>query len=163
MRLLHIAACTVELHPDGLTVTVLPDGSRIDAVAQTDQAYLNRASDLGYGKDVDRMSRDHEVAHSLLAELLDLPASPTLTGVARGEHWSYWREEEGAVLALQRLAGGRRGGCLMALAAFMLMKARGEGALLQHVEPRALWTYAAVVTLLVALHWVMTPRPKGQS
>jgi len=49
----------------------------------------------------------------------------------------------------------------MAVAAFMLMKARGEGTLLHHVEPRALWTYAAVVAVMFVLDWAM--RPKGQS
>lgn len=104
MRVIRVGGSAVEMHDDGLTVTVLPDGSTVTARAEETDSYERRAHDLGYGSDTARMSRDHEIGHSLLADLLGLSCSPTLRGVSRGESWSYWREEEGAVLALQRYA-----------------------------------------------------------
>ena len=100
MKTLAISETTIELHDDGLTVTVLPDGSRVEARPQGNPTYAARAAALGYGADVARMSREHEIGHSLLAEWLGLPESPTLRGVASGAHWPHWPEEEAAVLAL---------------------------------------------------------------
>lgn len=118
MTSLLIAACRVELHPDGRTVTHLPDGSTVLAyphVAETHgpeevAAYAERARELGYGNDVFACSADHEIAHSLVAAALGLDASPTLVAVARGEVFEHAALEETAVLAVQRLARamGRR-------------------------------------------------------
>lgn len=100
---LHLAGAVIELHPDGLTVTRYPDGT-VDARPQSDETYSARAQALGYGSDTLAMSRDHEICHSLLAFWLGLPHSPTLMGVARGEHWPHWQAEEAAILAVQRYA-----------------------------------------------------------
>jgi hypothetical protein len=66
------------------------------------------------------MSKCHEAGHHLLAMLLRLPCSPTMRGLALvaagiGPHWSRWREEENAVLALQAYANAA-GVDLLALA-----------------------------------------------
>jgi hypothetical protein len=103
MKLIRLGGSTIELHDDGLTVTRF--GARqVDARPHHTGEYQQRAFDLGYGADVARMSRDHELCHSLLAHLLELPASPTLIEVAHGRTWKYWRREEAAVLGLQGYA-----------------------------------------------------------
>lgn len=51
------------------------------------------------------MNRTHDLAHTILAAALGLPASPTLSAMAGGrKHWPYWWREEQAVLALQGYA-----------------------------------------------------------
>ncbi len=50
------------------------------------------------------MSRDHDAAIRLLADLLGLSASPSRADLDPGEHWSYWREEEAAALSLTAYA-----------------------------------------------------------
>jgi hypothetical protein len=100
----RLGGALIELHDDGLTVTRF--GARqVDARPHHTGEYQQRAFDLGYGADVARMSRDHELCHSLLAHLLELPASPTLMGIATGKHMAkHWRREEAAVLGLQGFA-----------------------------------------------------------
>src|SRR6185312_3200388 len=88
----------------GLTVTTLADGKRVPACPEDTDAYRQRARDLGYGDDTALMSREHEVAHSLLAALLGLDESPTMRGVADDDFWPYWHAEEAAVLGLQAFA-----------------------------------------------------------
>ncbi len=103
MKLIRLAGAEIELHDSGLTITRY--GSRqVDALPHDSGEYRQRAFDLGYGTDTARMSREHEVGHSLLAHLLGLPASPTLIEVAHGRTWRHWRQEEAAVLALQGYA-----------------------------------------------------------
>jgi hypothetical protein len=104
MKTITFGATAVVLYDDGLTLTRLADGLEIPAVAQDDAAYLTRAGELGYGTDVETMSREHELGHSILAHLLGLPESPTLRGVADSRFWPHWRAEEAAVLALQAYA-----------------------------------------------------------
>jgi hypothetical protein len=103
MRTVTISGGRVELHADGLTVTHLP-GGHVPARAQDTDEYRQRAHDLGYGDDTALMSREHELAHTMLAGWLGLPYSPTLQGVATGDTWPHWHLEEAAVLALQAYA-----------------------------------------------------------
>lgn len=116
VRMLNIDTTLVCLHDDGLTTTTLPNGYSVDARAQDDPTYRARAESLGYGEDTARMSREHGLGHVLLAHWLGLPASPTMQGVASGEHWPLWQTEEAAVLALQAFANAA-GVSLEALAA----------------------------------------------
>jgi hypothetical protein len=104
MKTIPIPGGVVELHEGGLTVTRYPGLLGIPVLAQQTVAYFERALALGYGGDTARMSRDHELAHHLLARALGLPHSPTLYGVASGQEWPHWRLEEAAVLALQAYA-----------------------------------------------------------
>lgn len=104
MRSIRLGSSVLELHDSGLTVTRLAGGAEIPAWPQDDAAYRARALELGYGDETGLMSREHEVAHTLLAHLLGLPESPTLRGVADGSFWPHWRAEEAAVLALQAYA-----------------------------------------------------------
>lgn len=101
---ISLGGMTIERHTDGLTVTRLADGAEIHARPQDDGTYRARAVSLGYGADTAAMSREHELGHAILATMLGLPESPTLRGVADGNYWPNWREEEAAVLALQAYA-----------------------------------------------------------
>lgn len=54
---------------------------------------------------VEEMNRTHDLAHSLVAHALGLPASPTLLSVAEGwPRYQHWRAEENAAFALQTWA-----------------------------------------------------------
>lgn len=89
---------------DGPVTTItLSDGKTITAAPQDNDDYRARAEALGYGDDTERMSREHEVCHALLCQWIGLRESPTLRGVADGQYWPHWRDEEAAVLALQKL------------------------------------------------------------
>lgn len=68
----------------GCLFTILADGKRVAAAPQDNDAYRATARRLGYGPDTARMSRDHEILHTLLCHLLGLPESPTLRRVADG-------------------------------------------------------------------------------
>jgi hypothetical protein len=58
---------------------------------------------LGYGDDVDALTRDHDFLHAWLADVLGLPASYALTAAAGGTVDPAIAEaEEAAVMALQR-------------------------------------------------------------
>jgi hypothetical protein len=103
-RIFKLGGATVTVHADGLTCTRLADGCEIPAAAQDTETYRQRAAELGYGEDTTAMSREHEIGHSILAEILGLPESPTLRGVARGKYFEGWRAEEAAVLGLQAFA-----------------------------------------------------------
>lgn len=103
MRVIRLAGAEIELHDTPLTVTRYPEGE-VPAYPQATDSYSSRARELGYGADVDRMSREHELGHHLISHLLGLPCSPTMMGLAIGKHAACWREEENAVLALQKLA-----------------------------------------------------------
>ena len=84
------------------TITRYDDGGQVvaDHAPQLGQADTAEA----HGLTVEDMNRDHDLAHTLLAVMLGLPASPTLAGVASGKHWPHWHREEAAVLALQGYA-----------------------------------------------------------
>lgn len=103
MERMRLGHAVVEMHLSGLTVTRTTAGE-VPAMPECTPYQAASAKALGYGDDLARASREHELAHSLLAVLLGLPESPTLHGVARGRHWQHWRAEEAAALALQRFA-----------------------------------------------------------
>ena len=82
--------------------TVFPDGSKCEATPQYDETSIGRAKSLGYGDDIWAMTVEHELSHTILAEAMNLPHSPTLYGVAHSDYHKNWREEESRVLAFQR-------------------------------------------------------------
>jgi hypothetical protein len=102
----------VELAAHGLTTTRLRGFVPVDAVPHDTDEYRARARSLGYPDDATgllRMSREHELTHSLLAGWLGLPCSPTMRGIALrtagiGPWFLGWRAEEACVLALQKFA-----------------------------------------------------------
>ena len=86
--------------------TVLPGGQVVYATPQHTPEQAETARDLGYGDDVDAMTRDHDALHSALCDWLGLPASFSMMDAAgllheadRPKAWA----EESAVLALQKL------------------------------------------------------------
>ena len=101
MTTLRLGTATVE-QTERYTVTRYDDGGQVvaDHAPQPGQDETAAA----HGLTVEGMNRDHDLAHTLLAVMLGLPASPTLAGVASGEHWPHWWAEERAVLALQGYA-----------------------------------------------------------
>lgn len=77
-------------------VTEFPDGTKVKAAPNYDQDSFNRAHNLGYGRDTWSMSRDHEILHTWIAQLMDEPWSPTLWCVAhhcKPEKGLFYREE----------------------------------------------------------------------
>lgn len=111
MRDLKIAGAEIELREDGVTITRYPDAPPLRAYPQDHVDYRARAVALGYGDDAGLMSREHELAHHLLAEWLGQPHSPTLHAVAApngpdeaGRFYRHWQVEEAAVLAVQAFA-----------------------------------------------------------
>src|SRR5436190_16441480 len=96
---LRIAGAEITFNGN-LTLTQYPHGM-VKAWPQDNEAYRKRAFDLGYDQDTALMSREHEIAHHLLAHALDLPHSPTLWAIAGGRVYGSWMLEEAAVLALQ--------------------------------------------------------------
>lgn len=85
--------------------TTLPSGAIVPAVGRPDQ--LETARELGYGYDIDALTRDHDPLHSLLAHWLGLPASFSLRQAA-GEldtaEFGLAALEEQAVLAIHAFA-----------------------------------------------------------
>jgi hypothetical protein len=65
--------------------TVFPDGTRVPAAPQDTDQYRATAAALGYGDDIWRLCREHEIAHTTLMQSLGLRYSPTLWAVAHGE------------------------------------------------------------------------------
>lgn len=86
-----------------VTTITFSDGKTVTAAPQDNEEYRSRAESLGYGNDTKRMSREHETCHLLLCRWIGLNESPTLRGVAEGKYWPHWRDEESAVLSLQKL------------------------------------------------------------
>lgn len=103
-EILRIGKVTIELLPDGGTITKLGQGMELVAYPQDNITYRERALELGYGANTALMSREHEIAHSLLAYWVGLKHSPTFEGVAKAKHWDHWRAEEAAALGLQTFA-----------------------------------------------------------
>ncbi len=92
-------------HMDDYTVTSFPDGTRVVSEHGYNPEQQKTADD--HQMTVEEMNRGHDLAHSLLADLLGLPASPTLKAVAGRPYTPYyewWWVEERAVLALQAYA-----------------------------------------------------------
>lgn len=102
----------LEVHGHGLTTTRLRGFAPVDVVPHDTEEYKARARSLGYPDDAAgrlRMSREHEMFHSIVAAWFDLPMSPTIRGIALreagiGPWFIGWREEEALVLAAQRFA-----------------------------------------------------------
>ena len=96
MTTYRLGSATIH-HGEGQTVTVLSDGreTRANWMVQDGRA----ATAEQYGIPLDRLNRDHDLAHAILAAVLGLPESPTLAGVASGHYWPAWFREEAAVLA----------------------------------------------------------------
>jgi hypothetical protein len=84
-------------------VTRFEDGKGIRGHLREQPGQAEMALDLGY-ENAEAMNREHDLAHSLLSYWLGLVHSPTLYGQAIGRPSAFWREEEAAVLALQRYA-----------------------------------------------------------
>ena len=101
MTVYRIGATTVH-HEDGRTRTVFDSGGEVrgDHAPQPGQ----EETAARYGLTVEAMNRTHDLAHTILAAALGLPASPTLSAMPTGKHWSQWWREEQAVLALQGYA-----------------------------------------------------------
>ena len=96
---------------DGWTETAFRDGTKVTAMPEADDKYHRLAAEMGYGADVARMSREHEILHTFLAEALGYGSSPTLWAVAHGQEgevaqlWEQ-QEEEAGVLAFQVYLNG---------------------------------------------------------
>jgi hypothetical protein len=106
---LAVPGGVLEIHAHDFCSTRYPGLPPVDAAPHDTDAYRARARSLGYRDDTAAMSREHEAAHHLMARLLGLPYSPTMYGIAlhaaaEGPYWPAWRDEECAVLALQRFA-----------------------------------------------------------
>jgi hypothetical protein len=83
--------------------TSLPDLPTLYACPMLEQA--ETAAALGYGADVDALTRDHDFLHAWLADVLGLDASASLTLAAGGvADPDIAGAEEAAVMALQRFA-----------------------------------------------------------
>jgi hypothetical protein len=79
-------------------------GQTVSAVARHDAEQAAMARRLGYGEDVDAMTRDHDLLHALLADMLGLPCSLSLklaAGLANADDRQLADIEEAAVLAVQ--------------------------------------------------------------
>src|SRR5687767_2982374 len=101
-RVFILPSARVEFHDWGAR-TVFLNGAELKAAPQDDPAYLARAVDLGYGGDTLAMCQDHELLHSLAAELLHGRPSATLWRVAHGDRSRRGLgAEEDMVLRLQR-------------------------------------------------------------
>lgn len=86
------------------TRTVFASGAESIAhhMPQLDQSITARR--IG-APSVEAMNRTHDLAHSLVARALGLPASPTLLSMAEGwPRYPHWRAEENAAFALQTWA-----------------------------------------------------------
>lgn len=88
--------------------TRFPDGTKVPAMPQNTESYRAKAQELGYGEDVWRMCKEHEMAHTELMQALGLEYSPTLWAVAHGHkrgipgNQGEMGAEEDLVLAYQR-------------------------------------------------------------
>jgi hypothetical protein len=95
-------ASTIDVGPHR-TYTEFPDGTCAVAVHAIQKGQTAMARELGY-KTAVHMNRHHDLTHMMLSHWLGLPFSLTLKGVADGHEWPQWRDEEAAVLAVQKFA-----------------------------------------------------------
>ena len=104
MQSFHFGHVSVDIG-NGSTVTTFADGSKLKVTAQHAEqpGQADIAEGLGYDS-AEAMNVEHDMLHSLIAHWLGLDGSPTLKGVAAGNHFSAWREEESAVFALAAYA-----------------------------------------------------------
>lgn len=102
MSVYRFGATTVH-HEEDHTLTVFDGGGEVRGDHAPQPGQDETAAQ--YGVSVEAMNRTHDLAHSILAAALGLPASPTLSAMAGGgKHWPHWWREEQAVLALQGYA-----------------------------------------------------------
>ncbi|SDL30598.1 hypothetical protein [Paracoccus chinensis] len=101
MSVYRLGATTVH-HADDHTLTVFDGGGEVRGDHAPQPGQDETAAQ--YGLSVEAMSRALDLAHSILSAALGLPASPTLSAMPGGKHWSHWWREEQAVLALQGCA-----------------------------------------------------------
>ena len=87
---------------DPHVTTRFDDGGEVVAAVAPQPGQAEIAARLGIT--VEAMNRGHDLAHSVVAVMLGLDASPTLHAVAHGRRCPFWWREEGAVLELQALA-----------------------------------------------------------
>lgn len=99
--MIRLGNVTVEV-TDEQTVTTFENGAQLVAHHAEQPGQDKTAQE--YGLTVEQMNRTHDLAHSLLAHWLGLPASPTLQAVAEQRRDPNWWIEERAVLALQSFA-----------------------------------------------------------
>ena len=105
MIILRLAQCAVVVTPLRV-VTTLPDGSTVYGEPHDTAEYRRTAVNHGYGLDIARMNRTHELTHTMLAHWLGLPASPVFERISAGltEATDTTRLEEAAVLAIEQFA-----------------------------------------------------------
>lgn len=106
MRRLQIGSTAVTIG-DGETVTLFADGLTLSASHDEQPGQLETAERLGVS--VAQMNAEHDLVHSMLAQWLGLPHSPTLYGVATKNYFAAHSVEEQAVLGIQAFARAARG------------------------------------------------------
>lgn len=97
----RLGAATVTVGDDYVT-TRFDDGGEVVAALAPQPGQAEIAAQLGIT--VEALNAGHDLAHSVVAVLLGLDASPTLHAVAHGRRYPFWWREEAAVLELQGLA-----------------------------------------------------------
>lgn len=104
IRYIRLPHAVTELHPHGAMTHFPVDGTYVEANPWwDDEGYRKQAHDLGYGDDLLRMCQDHEVLHSVAAELLHQAPSEVLWRWAHEDHSKKGlTSEEQLVLRLQR-------------------------------------------------------------
>lgn len=106
MRRATLRNGTIILVRPSRTVIILPCGKIVRGEPQGTLEQAQTALDLGYGEDVGAMVTDHDPLHCIIADMLGLPTSYSLSG--GDPELAAW--EEAAVIATQRFmrrAGGR--------------------------------------------------------
>lgn len=104
MPVIQLKYCRIAYTKDGAT-TFFPDGTSVDAIPHPDMPhYIRVAADCGYDGDTLAYCREHEAAHSLIAEWLCDAPSQVLWALAHNEKLpkSVVIYEEIAAQALQR-------------------------------------------------------------
>lgn len=93
----------MDFYPDtDYCETIFEDGTRCPASPQDNGSYRATAKLLGYGENLMQMCLDHEVLHTLLAQVCEQPYSKTLWAVAHGETFAGAAAEEELVMEFQR-------------------------------------------------------------
>jgi hypothetical protein len=85
---------------DWYTTTIFEDGIKLVSDHKEQPGQRERARQLGYSS-AEEMNYEHDLTHTLLAIMAGKDWSPTLRGIATGETWPAWQDEEAAVLGFQ--------------------------------------------------------------
>ena len=91
-------------------ITTLPDGTKVTAAPNYTEADVEIAHKLGYGGDVEAMTREHDLTHAKLCHALGLDESPALRAAATGQDTEASGADERMVLAAQELVNLVRSG-----------------------------------------------------